>query len=246
MNPAVARNAWQNVPVMNSDQSTRAVLFDLDGTLVDPRSAITSGIRSALQRYGIESPAETVLEGMIGPPLAESLLSVSGVTTENLPAIIEAYRVEYRATGMASSAVYPGVEALLDQLRRDGVLLGVATSKPEPLAGELLDVMGIGTAFDAVCGANPDENAPHEGKAAIIERALLALNSPAEAVMVGDRHFDVDGARAHELPCIGVGWGYARPGELEAAGAARVVHDAAALRSAIDEILSLTVKGERQ
>lgn len=230
---------------MKPDQSTRAVLFDLDGTLVDPRSAITSGIRSALQRHRIEAPADTVLEGMIGPPLAESLMSVSGVTTENLSAIIESYRSEYRATGMASSAVYPGVEDLLAELRQRGVLLGVATSKPEPLARELLDVMGILPAFDVLCGANPDENAPHEGKAAIIERALLGLNSPAQTVMVGDRHFDVDGAGAHELKCIGVGWGYARPGELEAAGAAQIVHDASQLRTAIDEMFKLTVKGER-
>ncbi|MBG6083487.1 HAD hydrolase-like protein [Zhihengliuella flava] len=229
---------------MKSAPPQRAVLFDLDGTLVDPRNAITSGLRSALSSHGVLAPSDHELEAMIGPPLAESLQSVSGVTAENLPSIIEAYRRQYRATGMASSAVYPGIEELVTELRRDGVLIGVATSKPEPLAVELLTVMQIHEAFDVVCGATAREDGPHEGKAAIIARALQRLGDPPLAVMVGDRHFDVEGARAHGLACVGVEWGYARAGELEAAGAAYLATDAVAARRGITELLDVAAKGE--
>ncbi|WP_102157526.1 HAD hydrolase-like protein [Zhihengliuella halotolerans] len=220
----------------------RAVLFDLDGTLVDPRTAISGGIAAALTAHGLPVPVGEALDAMIGPPLAASLRGVPGMTEELLPSVVDHYRSGYRSKGMAASVVYPGIFDLLDALGDAGVLRAVATSKPEPIARELLQIQGLTGYFEAICGANPDESAPHEGKAAIVSAALLALQASIptggvlDAAMVGDRFFDVDGARANGVPCVGVSWGYARDGELETAGAVAVVHDADDLRRVLDEL----------
>jgi phosphoglycolate phosphatase len=212
----------------------RAVLFDLDGTLVDPAGAITGGIRAALVGHGIPDPGTERLDALVGPPLALSLMELPGMTEEKLPLVIAAYRAEYAAHGMASSRVYPGIAELLRDLRAEGVRLAVATSKPINIAVRLLEVQGLLDAFDAVHGATPNEIAPRSGhgKEHIVAEALAGLGSdPAETVMVGDRHYDVAGAAANGMPCIGVSWGYAPEGELEEAGAASVVDTAAELRA---------------
>lgn len=217
------------------------MIFDLDGTLVDPAGSITGGIAAALQAHGIAVPEQPVLDAMVGPPLAASLLALPGVTAENLPALVEHYRRGYLDHGMAASRVYPGITALLTELRRTGTLLGVATSKPEPLAVRLLEIQSLKEHFDVVSGSSPDEAGPHAGKGPIVGAALHALGLPspsAAAVMVGDRAFDVEGAQVNALPCIGVAWGYAADGELETAGAQVVVTDADGLRGALTELLS--------
>lgn len=220
------------------------VLFDLDGTLVDPAGAITGGIAAALEAHGVPVPGRATLEAMIGPPLAASLLSLPGVQESQLPGIVEHYRRGYLAHGMAASTVYPGIHGLLADLRAAGAALAVATSKPQPLAERLLEVQGLAGAFDAVAGSHPDESVPHAGKGPILAAALEALGAEpgsTPAVMVGDRVFDVEGARVHGMPCLGVRWGYAPPGELEEAGAETVVEDAAGLRAALDGLLARTL-----
>ncbi|MDZ5078025.1 HAD hydrolase-like protein [Nesterenkonia sp. HG001] len=227
------------------------VLFDLDGTLVDPGGAITGGIAAALKAHGIPVPEPAVLDAMVGPPLAESLLSLPEVRESQLPGIVEHYRQEYLARGMAASTVYPGIRELLGELRAAGAALAVATSKPQPLAERLLEVQGLATAFDAISGSHPDESIPHSGKGPILAAALQALNlgaenlgpNPVPRAMVGDRVFDVEGAQAHGIPCIGVRWGYAPVGELEEAGAQIVVKDAAGLRTALDAVLDGVLSG---
>lgn len=226
----------------------RAVLFDLDGTLVDPRTAISGGIGAALAAHGLPVPADEELDAMIGPPLAASLRTIEGMTDELVPLVVDHYRDGYRAHGMAASEVYPGISDLLLKLAREGVLCAVATSKPGPLARELLEIQGLSDRFDAICGSNPDESAPHEGKAAIVADALNALRAASEghagldAIMVGDRFYDVDGAQANGIPCIGVSWGYAAPGELEAAGARTIVDDAAGLTRALGALFNDDMK----
>jgi phosphoglycolate phosphatase len=214
------------------------VLFDLDGTLVDPAGAITGGIAGALEAHGVEVPSDEVLRGFVGPPLAASLQALPGVTEDLVPRLITHYRDGYRQHGMAASRVYPGVSELLVELREAGCALAVATSKPEPIAMRLLEVQGIASLFDVISGSDPDDAAPHPGKDAIIASALDRLALPGwDAVMVGDRHFDVDGATRCGIPCIGVSWGYAPDGELVEAGAEVVVDTAEELREAIDDAL---------
>ncbi|WP_372698523.1 HAD hydrolase-like protein [Arthrobacter sp. JSM 101049] len=211
----------------------RAVLFDLDGTLVDPAGGITGGILHALFRHGIRHPGDEHLESLVGPPLASGLMTVPGMTEELLPQVIADYRDQYAAHGMAASRVYPGIEELLTALRADGRILAVATSKPEPLARQLLAAKGLDGYFDSIHGSAPDEvSAPTRtsGKPHIVAAALQASGKgPQDTIMVGDRLHDIEGARANGLSAIGVAWGFAADGELEAAGAAAVVQSPADL-----------------
>ncbi len=230
----------------------RAVLFDLDGTLVDPAGAITSGISHALRVHGIEVPDQERLDSFVGPPLAASLASLPGVTEALIPSIVEEYRQQYLAEGMQASRVYPGIEELLSTLNAAGVTCAVATSKPTGLAERLLSIMGIREHFAAVHGSPEDESIPHAGKGPIVGAALAAIglssatsgtlesSSDARVVMVGDRIFDVDGAADHGLRCIGVNWGYAPEGELQQAGAAPLVDTADQLRQALAGVGILT------
>ncbi|MFC8304569.1 HAD hydrolase-like protein [Specibacter sp. NPDC057265] len=219
------------------------VLFDLDGTLVDPAGGITGGIAQALRALELPVPADAVLATMVGPKLADALLGIAGVPADKVGAVIANYRAWYATRGMAMSRVYPGVRELLAQLRDSGVILAVATQKPEPLAMELLSRHSLAEFFTTIRGAHADEGLRagdpgyRPGKAEIIAAALTdataALGAdparPVQAVMVGDRHQDVAGARSNSLACIGVSWGFALDGELARSGAAAVVHSIAEL-----------------
>jgi phosphoglycolate phosphatase len=156
------------------------------------------------------------------------------VPEERVAEVIGLYRSEYRERGMAASRVYPGIELLLQRLRGRGFRLAVATQKPAPIAAELLRVQGLAGYFDSLHGALLDDTeatpAAGHGKIPIVAEALAAAvaaagtpDLPVPAVMVGDRHFDVDAAVHHGIPALGVAWGFAAEGELEAAGAAAVV-----------------------
>jgi phosphoglycolate phosphatase len=227
-----------------------AVLFDLDGTLVDPAGGITGGIAHALRAMDLPVPEPAVLDRMVGPKLADGLVGIVGVPEALVPTVIAEYRSWYADRGMAMSVVYPGMKELLGELRTRGVKLAVATQKPEHLARTLLAHHGLAASFDIIRGSHTDESLMpgdpgyRAGKAEIISSALVGLAGPDRAVMVGDRHQDVNGARANGLDCIGVAWGFAPDGELEAAGAAGVVHSSAELLQALAGELSVPGAGE--
>lgn len=218
-------------------ESRLLVLFDLDGTLVDPAGAITGGIGAALAACSLPVPPAAELQRMVGPALVTSLQDIAGVPADRVAEVIDRYRAGYRDTGMAQSRPYPGIRALVEQLRAGGAAVAVATQKPEWLALELLKVQGLDGLFDSVHGSPADEQAAAalDGKASIIR---AALDRHAErydrAVMVGDRRHDVEGAAANGLDCIGVAWGFASDGELAAAGAAAVVGSAAELLAELE------------
>jgi phosphoglycolate phosphatase len=208
-----------------ADGSRPAVLLDLDGTLVDPAGAITGGIATTLARHGLPVPGPERLRTLVGPPLREGLRSLDGVDEENLPVLIREYRAGYRDHGMAASVVYPGIRGALEDLGRDHDLV-VATSKPVSTARQLLGVQGLDHHFVAICGSSDDETAPippSGTKVQAMSEALAAVgmdgDRPPHAVMVGDRHFDLDGAAHHGLPGVGVLWGFGDRAELTAAGA---------------------------
>ncbi len=229
----------------------RLVIFDLDGTLVDPAGGITGGIAHALRTLNLPVPADAALAAMVGPKLADALQSLAGVPAGQVPAVIAAYRSWYRREGMAMSVVYPGIVELLTGLRNDGVHLAVATQKPEPLAVELLTRHGLAQFFTVMRGAHANESLTagdpgyRPGKAEIIAAALAdtsaiaALEVPAgtvpTAIMVGDRYQDVEGAASNGLQCLGVSWGFAATGELAAAGAAAVVDSPEKLAHALTQ-----------
>ena len=207
------------------------VIFDLDGTLVDPAGGITDGITSALRALGLQVPGQDLLHAMIGPKLSDSLLNVAKVPADLLDEVIRLYREYYVATGIAQSRIYPGVREVLESFAAAGLPVAVATQKPQRLARTVLEHHGIDGLFHGIHGSADDESAVEGiplGKTGIIAAALKDLDTR-HAVMVGDRAQDVSGAIANGLDCIGVAWGFAPDGELEEAGAVAVVDTAEGL-----------------
>ncbi|GAA3223083.1 HAD hydrolase-like protein [Oerskovia jenensis] len=205
----------------------RLALLDLDGTLTDSAPGILSSVRHAYATLGIEPPTDDALQRFVGPPLAESFAR-HGVPADRVPEAVAAYRDVYAAGRMMENSLYPGILECLTAARDAGVRLAVATSKPEVYARRITAHFGIDTHVEGVYGATLDGS--RGTKADVIEHALTSLAaSPGglpsweEIVMVGDREHDVLGAAVHHITCLGVAWGYAVPGELEAAGALRVV-----------------------
>ena len=213
------------------------VIFDLDGTLVDPAGGITDGIAAALAAEGLPVPSRDLLDAMIGPKLSDSLLSVAMVPAAKLNDVIRRYRQYYLATGIGQSRLYPGIKDVLQGFVEAGRPVAVATQKPEGLAQIVLRHHGIDALFQSIRGSADNESSTEGpvGKASIIAEALADL-STRHAVMVGDRAQDVAGAIANGLDCIGVAWGFAPDGELDDAGAVTVVDTTAGLVAAIERL----------
>ncbi|WP_405476157.1 HAD hydrolase-like protein [Paenarthrobacter ilicis] len=224
-------------------QTKVPVIFDLDGTLVDPAGGITGGISAALTEMGLPVPEQAVLNSMVGPKLSDSLVHLAGVPEGLVDEAIGRYRIHYKESGIAQSKVYPGIRELLQAFTDSGRPIAVATQKPQSIAHLVLDHHGISDFFSAIRGAADDESLganTASGKVAIVAAALADLGTHS-AVMVGDRHQDVAGAAANGLDCIGVRWGFAFAGELEEAGAVAVVETADQLHSKIKELDAVSV-----
>jgi phosphoglycolate phosphatase len=222
-------------------RSVRTVLLDLDGTLVDSATTIVEHLAAAIAEVGFPVPDATQLRRLVGPPF-ETALPELGLTQEQTAAAIVAYRSTYDAVAATVTPVYPGIPALLERLREDGMRLATATSKPEELARKIVAGTGLASYLDLVGGA--DHVSGRVGKAAVVGSVLerLHLNPTRDAVvLVGDRHHDVEGGAAHRVPTIGVTWGYADPGEL--AGARLIVDDIDELAEALrgDAVWSTTL-----
>ena len=195
--------------------SLRAVLFDLDGTLTDPGEGITRSVEYALRAYGIEVKDRRELFPFIGPPLADSFSRFYGFSEEEAKRAVEKYREYYRDRGIFENLVYNGIPELLDALKKAGLSLLLATSKPEEFAQRILERFGLLSRFDTVAGATMDGSRVE--KEDVIRHALeRACLTPRECVMVGDRRFDVEGARGVGMPAIAVLWGYGDREELDA------------------------------
>ncbi|WP_231502661.1 HAD hydrolase-like protein [Blastococcus sp. URHD0036] len=209
------------------------MLFDLDGTLVDSTPGIWASVRVAAADLGLPEPNPAQLRDMVGPPLQDGFALVLGVPAGDVPRAVAAYRAHYSAGALLDVTVYDGVPELLAELREEGAVLAVATSKPEPFAVRVLEHTGLAGCFASVHGATLDGAVRH--KAQVVAAALAAHPEGRRPVLVGDREHDVLGAAAHGLPCIGAGWGPA-PDELRAAGAAAVAGTPAEVRSLLADV----------
>lgn len=199
----------------------RTLLFDLDGTLTDPKPGITRSVQYALERLGLTPPSEDELEWVIGPPMAHSfaaLLGPDGDVNEG----IRLYRERYAVTGLFENTIIPGVPELLAGLQEDGRTLYVATSKPHVFARRILDHFGLSGFFEAVHGSELDGSLADKRELLAHAVAVRAID-PASAVMIGDRKHDVLGAGSVGIGTIGVRWGYGSDDELLDAGAAALV-----------------------
>jgi phosphoglycolate phosphatase len=197
------------------------ILFDLDGTLTDPYEGITRCVAYALERLGLEPISERRRRTFIGPPLQDQFAAL-GLDDEGVQSAVGFYRERFTTRGLYENHLYDGITLALQRLDTASVTMAVATSKPTEFAQRIVEHFGLSEHFAFVAGASMDGH--RRKKSDIIGHALAALDtSPSDAIMVGDRAHDIDGARAHRMHNIGVGWGYAEPGELEAAQADLIV-----------------------
>jgi phosphoglycolate phosphatase len=207
-----------------------AVLFDLDGVLIDSRVAIVRCIEHGLRAVGAPVPPAADLERFIGPPLVDGFAELAG--PERAAACLTAYRERYVVSSLEETTLVPGAREALAAIAAR-VPVAVATSKPHAYAGPLCDRLGLSPFVRAIAG--PELDAPSEVKATTVRGALdaLGLEPGADAPLVGDRRHDVDGARANGLPCIGVLWGIGDEAELRAAGADAIVREPFELPAAL-------------
>ena len=225
-----------NHPDRNKDGVDRAgrgeamrsvILFDFDGTVYDTVEGITKCVQYALRKHGRDAELDE-LRCFAGPPLADMFMEKYGVDRALGEQMTREFRERYRPVGIYESRVFPEVRELLVKLRAAGKKLGLATSKPESMARKLLERENMLELFDAIAGSREDGN--NNAKWQVICRAMEALEAKAEeTILVGDTKYDVAGAHRVGIPCVAVGYGYAAPGELEAAGADAIVPDCAAL-----------------
>jgi dTMP kinase len=191
-----------------------AVVFDLDGTLTRSEDGIVTSVRYALTQMGVNGIEDRELMRFIGPPLRDSFMQV-GLSPEQASEAIHHYITFYDREGMYLYSVYPHIRCILSTLKQQGVYLAVATSKPIERTMRLFKQYHMDRYFDCVVGEQ--SNDLQLGKAQLIARALPQTYR--RAVMVGDRIYDVEGAKANGIEMICAGYGYAPEGELEASGA---------------------------
>ncbi len=200
-------------------------LFDLDGTLTDPREGITRSAAHALRHFGVEADPES-LTSFIGPPLIETF-PMFGIPEDRLSEAVSKFREYFEPRGWMENVPYPGVEKALERLQKAGISLILATSKPEKFAKRIMERFDLAKYFTLLCGAPMDER--QAGKAAVVARAIreAGVADLSQALMVGDRRHDVEGARQNGLDTVGVLWGYGSREELETAGARYLAADLA-------------------
>lgn len=201
----------------------QTLLFDLDGTLSDPMLGITHSVQYALSKYGIMVNDLQTLCPFIGPPLQDSFQEFYHFTSTQADEACKYYHEYFVEKGMYENKLYPGVPRLLEQLRNDGKKLMVATSKPEPLARQILQYFGIDHYFQFIGGDTLERT--RSAKAEVIKYVIEQNNITdlSQLVMIGDRKHDVIGAKAVGLVSVGVLYGYGDRCELENAGADCIV-----------------------
>ncbi|MEM7253813.1 MAG: HAD hydrolase-like protein [Pseudomonadota bacterium] len=198
----------------------RAVLFDLDGTLTDPKVGITRSIQHALVSLDQPAPDANDLTWCIGPPLHESFRTLLNSTDEGLIArAISIYRERFSEVGLYENELIDGIPQLLDRLQRAELELFVATSKPSIFARKIVTHFRIDRFFGEVYGAELDGSLSDKANLIAHLCGRQALTCDDRVAMIGDRHHDITGAIANDIHAIGVTFGYGTREELVSAGA---------------------------
>lgn len=199
------------------------VLFDFDGTLADTKPAIVDTARRVLREWGMTDEQIADPGRLVGPPFPAAFSIVYGMSDEDAAEVTRRYRAIYAKLGLETHMLFDGMAELLYSLKAAGKRLAITTSKREEMAHTMLADNGVEQLFDVIVGQIDPTRAD---KTTLLGDTLAALGCSAdEAVMVGDRFYDVEGAVANGVPCVGVYLGGTAPeGELEAAGAAACAH----------------------
>ncbi len=233
-----------------SKSPRRLVLLDLDGTLTASHPGIIASVVQTFKELGHPVPDESELRRFIGPAIEVSLRN-NGIKEEDVDRGVQIYRRYYsetasfedprhpgqRVPGRLLATVFDGIPEQLNRMREHGLTLAVATCKPEYQALPVCDHFGLRPLVDGVYGASKDSTRVTKGQ--VITYALQRLGFDAkhgdQALMVGDRWTDADGALETGLDCLGCGWGYAEPGELESHGCYRVINQVGQLCQAAED-----------
>ena len=215
------------------------VLFDLDGTITDSGPGIIKAAMLALEHFGIRENDEERKRLFVGPPLDRSFMDRYGLSKDQAWEAIGVFREYYNDKGVFENSVYPGMDALLKELKDNGLVLAIASSKPQPLIHKVLSHFELEKYFDVIVGCELDGT--RSTKSEVVKEVLSRLSDIArkrnmldcsdadpeekenevikKSVMVGDRFYDAEGAHAFEIPCIGVLYGYGTRKEMEDAHA---------------------------
>ena len=199
------------------------VLFDLDGTLTNPEIGITNCVMYSLEKFGIKVEDRKELHPFIGPPLTYSFQTVYGLSEEDSELAVKYYRERFSVNGLYENEVFDGVEKLLQELKNRGKILIIATSKPEEFTLKILDHFDLLKYFDFIAGATMDGS--RSEKADVIRYALeiSGVEDKSQAIMIGDTHYDILGAKENGLASMGVLFGFGNYEELAKAGADYIV-----------------------
>ncbi len=225
----------------------RFILFDLDGTLTDPKEGICKSVQHALQKAGIEAPEIDKLTPFIGPPLRDSFREFYHMDDAQTEQAVTDYRERFAKVGWKENIPYPGVDRMLAHCRQQGARLAVASSKPQEFVEKILKHFGMYKYFDVIVGSEPDGR--RSKKEEIVKETLEQLygrygkkmpdaQRREQTAMVGDRKFDIEGARSEGVDGIGVSYGYAEKGELAKAGAD-------AIAGSVEELEELLLGGKK-
>lgn len=211
------------------------ILFDLDGTLTDSSEGITKSVQYALDKMGIHEPDLKPLERFIGPPLYDEFRRSYDFDDAEAKQAIDFYRERFSVVGWKENLLYDGIPELLKALTEAGKTLSTASSKPAFFVDKIVKYFNIEQFFTVVSGATLDGSIGT--KTQVVQQALERLNvqDRSQAVLIGDRLHDAEGARACGIDCIGVTFGFGSREELESAGANHVV-------DRVDELLPLLVR----
>lgn len=196
----------------------KTVLFDLDGTVINSRNGIFNSIKYALTAMGRKIPEDNKLNLFIGPPIVDGFMMVADMSRDDAVKAVELYREYYSPHGYLECEVYDGIPKAMKDLKESGYTLGIATSKPACFTEKILEHFNLAQYIDFLSGATLDGSLSK--KEDIVRVALDHLGADIKtAVLVGDRHYDVEGAKANGIRCIGALWGFGSLSELSDAGA---------------------------
>ena len=212
------------------------VIFDFDGTVADTGEGILKSLQYSFEQMGREVPDLSDLKKFIGPPIHYSFVTFYGVSENEVEQYIEKYRERYRKIGIYECFVYDGMLETLKTLRKNGVKLGIASSKPIKLVYDVMEHLKLTEYFDAVVGTRFDDS-NHPGKTDLVLQSMEKLedSDKSRTLMVGDRFFDIDGAAGAGVDSVGVTYGYGSREEF-------MEHNATYIVDSPKEILNIVLK----
>lgn len=221
-------------------KAPKAYFFDLDGTLTDSSEGLYFSFRAALRALKLDDISDERLERFLGTPLPEMFRVLKPmISKQEIVAGMDAFRVAYEGGGIQKNRLYPGVEAMLAAIARKHCLAWIVTSKPQHYANQVAKTLGIDRVVNGITGAGLDES---DTKGELVAKALHEAGMvAADTLMLGDRFYDIAGARENDVLPVGALWGYGSYEELHSAGCREFVATASEFQSkyveAAEEIL---------